>query len=512
LASVNDTLFFSADDGVFGIELWKSDGSQDGTMLVKDINTNPYPGPSMTPGSLPEGLTNVNGTLFFAAFDSVWDRELWKSNGIEEGTVLVKDILTGASSNPYELTDMNGTLYFTAGDMDGQRDLWKSDGNEDGTILVKDFTYAWKLTNVNGTLFFWADDGEHGRELWKSDGTENGTVMLKDINPGLEGSSYWPGDITNVDDTIFFIAYNEVHGHELWTSDGTEDGTMLVKDIVLGDGSSHPIYLTDVNGTLFFNANDGVHGDELWKSDGTEDGTVMVKDIIPGEVQSSPEELTNVNGTLFFRADWRLWKSDGSEDGTIMVKDLYPRYLTDVKGTLFFISEDGVHGLELWKSDGTEEGTVLVADIYPGGESAFSYYDSPELTYANGTLFFTAEDGIHGRELWALETVKIVIIDIKPGSSPNSINLRSRGRVPVAVLTTANFDASTIDPVTVLFAGASPLRWVIEDVDLDGDLDLLFHFKTLELNLDVSSSEAMLSGTTFDCIPILGKDTVQIVP
>jgi hypothetical protein len=68
-----------------------------------------------------------------------------------------------------------------------------------------------------------------------------------------------------------------------------------------------------------------------------------------------------------------------------------------------------------------------------------------------------------------------VDIDIKPGSDPNSINLESKGVVPVALLTTDDFDASTVDPVTVEFAGASPLRWVIEDVDGDGDVDLLFH-------------------------------------
>lgn len=105
-----------------------------------------------------------------------------------------------------------------------------------------------------------------------------------------------------------------------------------------------------------------------------------------------------------------------------------------------------------------------------------------------------------------------VSIDIKPGSYPNSINLESRGVVPVAVLTTDEFDASTVDPVTVLFAGAAPLRWATEDVDYDGDLDLIFHFKTQELDLDMYSTEATLTGQTFDGIPIEGTDTVNIVP
>jgi hypothetical protein len=105
-----------------------------------------------------------------------------------------------------------------------------------------------------------------------------------------------------------------------------------------------------------------------------------------------------------------------------------------------------------------------------------------------------------------------VDIDIKPGSYPNSINLRSQGVVPVAVLTTEGFDASTVDPGTVQFADAYPLRWVMEDVDHDGDVDLLFHFRTQELNLDRNSAEATLTGMTFDETPIQGTDTVKIVP
>jgi len=103
-------------------------------------------------------------------------------------------------------------------------------------------------------------------------------------------------------------------------------------------------------------------------------------------------------------------------------------------------------------------------------------------------------------------------IDIKPGSYPNSINLASKGRVAVAVLTTASFDATSVDPVTVIFADASPVRWSTEDVDGDGDLDLVFHFKTQELNLDENSTNGILQGQTFDPEFFWGEDSVNIVP
>ena len=88
----------------------------------------------------------------------------------------------------------------------------------------------------------------------------------------------------------------------------------------------------------------------------------------------------------------------------------------------------------------------------------------------------------------------------------------------MAVLTTDDFDASTVDPSTVKFAGASPVKWTMEDVDSDGDLDMLFHFDTqilaelAELNED--STEATLTGSTYATYggqPIEGTDTVNIV-
>jgi len=103
-------------------------------------------------------------------------------------------------------------------------------------------------------------------------------------------------------------------------------------------------------------------------------------------------------------------------------------------------------------------------------------------------------------------------IDVKPGSDPNSINPKSKGVVPVAVLTTDDFDAGTVDPDTVTFAGAVPLRWKLGDVDGDGDEDLLFHFKTQELVLDESSTEATLTGETTGGMYIKGADAVNIVP
>ena len=105
-----------------------------------------------------------------------------------------------------------------------------------------------------------------------------------------------------------------------------------------------------------------------------------------------------------------------------------------------------------------------------------------------------------------------VVIDIKPGSYPNNINLNSKGKVPIALLTTDDFDADDVEPVSCKFAEASPLSWTMYDVDNDGADDVVMHFKTQELDLNKDSTEATLKCETYDGIIIIGTDSVNIVP
>ncbi|MFO0291347.1 MAG: ELWxxDGT repeat protein [bacterium] len=420
LTAVGNTLFFIADDGINSRELWKSDGTETGTVLVKAIND--LPSSPSNPSIIPYNLTAVgNDTLFFVVDDSVNGRELWKSDGTAEGTVLVEDIRPGsASSFPRYLAAVGNTLFFSAIDGVNGQALWKSDGTAEGTVLVKNIPSR-NLTAVGNTLFFAASDSVNGLELWKSDGTAEGTVLVKDISPGSFNS--FPNSLTAVGNTLFFRAVNFVNGYELWKSDGTTEGTVLVKDIVPGSAGSFPNSLTAVGNTLYFTADNGVNGRELWKSDGTAEGTVLVKDIRPGSGSSYSVYLTAVGNTLFFRASdgvygtSELWKSDGTAEGTVLVKDILPgssssglSNLTAVGNTLYFQANDGVNGQELWKSDGTAAGTVRVSDIAPGSGDSFA----SGLTAVGNTLYFRASDGVTsgGGELWALN------LDDAPAPTP----------------------------------------------------------------------------------------------
>jgi hypothetical protein len=110
---------------------------------------------------------------------------------------------------------------------------------------------------------------------------------------------------------------------------------------------------------------------------------------------------------------------------------------------------------------------------------------------------------------------RTVAIDIKPGSNPNSVNPRNNGVIPVAVLSDAAFDAASIDVTTVRFgrtgAEAAPEHSTLEDVDRDGDLDLVLHFRTQQTGLVCGATSASLTGTTAGGQPIQGSDVVNTV-
>lgn len=453
-ASMGGAIFFAASDSVHGHELWRSDGTADGTVLVKDVasGTSEF-------DSLIEQLLSVNGTLYFTAFEEPFPfgrRMLWKSDGTAEGTDQLIDIV------PTRMYDVGGTLYFAYGTQ-----LWKSDGSESGTLLVKDiapgrpYSELDFLTLVNGTVFFRAIDEVYGVELWKSDGTESGTVLVKDISTA--GDS-WPHELTEFQNALYFVAREDIL-YQLWRSDGTASGTTVVKDTlyVPSDPFITPLTywsnlpdLTSVNETLFFVANDGVHGQELWKSDGTPEGTVLVKDVNPGAAHGGPDVLMHSENRIYFTAyddvhGRELWVSDGTPEGTSLVKDIYPgaesglpNTMVNVGGVMYFSANAG-DGYRLWKTDGTESGTVVAADLDVGCRRECLHF--AEAVAVGDTLYFTATDSAHGRELWKL-TASPTDVEGHP-SSQASWSLSQPYPNPFRDTTTLTLSATTSQEVTV---------------------------------------------------------------
>src|SRR5262249_34655604 len=144
----------------------------------------------------------LGGLLYFAANDGANGTELWRTDGTTDGTTIVKDIVAGEGPSwPWQLVTVDNSLYFVV----NGTELWKSDGTADGTALVKQFSiYLSDLTVVGNTIYFGTDDGTSGRELWKSDGTGEGTVLVKDIAMGPGNSNPWY--LTAVGSKLFFTA------------------------------------------------------------------------------------------------------------------------------------------------------------------------------------------------------------------------------------------------------------------------------------------------------------------
>lgn len=427
--------YFAANNGINGVELWKTDGTTGNTLLLKDINVG-------NASSSPSDFVVISSTLYFAANNGIQGEELWKTDGTAAGTVMIKDIHPGSEgANLNWMVQMGSLLIFSADDGVTGAELWKSDGTAAGTVMIEEVIPGYVGGGINramstGTKVYFSasDNATFGNaELYKTDGTAAGTGLVKEINPNTSiGSMY--GSYFTWGETFYFAADNGSVGMELWKSDGTTAGTTLLKDIYPGStgglpNAGGPSNFCVMNGKLYFTAFDG-NGTELWVTDGTTANTVMVKDINPGSGTSSPSRLTAIGNTLYFRANdgtngAELWKSDGTAAGTVIVKNIAagntasnPDQFVVIGSTLYFQANDAVAGVELWKSDGTNAGTIMVKDINPGATGSTITNAS-----GNGSYFlFSADNGSNGAELWksdgtAANTVMLKNINPDNGNS-----------------------------------------------------------------------------------------------
>ena len=464
-----------------GLELWTTDGTPAGTRMLKDI----YPGSTSGVSLLPEDKTALyDGKLIFVARDPQHGEELWATDGTTAGTVLLRDIVSGAGdSGIAKVSRTEFGVFFSADDQ-----WWRTDGTPGGTVPIPgfpDFKYSflgdWHAYG-DSALFKSSRLGD--MTLWSTDGTAAGTKSLGSVgyDRGISRN-----DIKTSHGIAYFTGVDAEHGVELWRSDGTKAGTRILADLAAGPVSSYPHSLIVVGGELYFIANDGISGEELWKVDPVSSEPVLVRDVAPGSESAVPGELVNLNGTLVFTADGpsgrSLWISDGTEAGTELLFDpqamasdrthyvfgsgadhvlfaavapnvelqmwatdgtsentmpilewtvrsepslpyvgeMDSRFKTLDDGWLF-LADDGVHGDELWFSDGTPDGTRMVKDIFPGYRDAIgAFYDAFEL---DGVVYFAADDGQHGTELWRSDGTSegtYLVRDINEGAASSAV-------------------------------------------------------------------------------------------
>ena len=373
-------------------------------------------------------LTAVGDILYFIADGD----ELWKSDGTEVGTVFVYRFGEGRNSisSPGFLIALGNILIFSADDGVHGKELWKSDGTPLGTMMIADIQsgelYGWQGSNpfplkiANNTLFFGANSSIYGNNFWRTDGTSAGTAPIKNddilYTVGSRSVSFGSAAYSVIiNGEAFFPDMSYEGGLELWKYSSFTKTLSPVADIWPDSNSSQPFELVAVGSTLFFTADDGIHGRELWRSNGTSSGTYLVADLMPGSARSNPTDLTLFNNSLYFFAGHptlgtTLWKSDGTAAGTIPVastvlKNLYNPFLLKVVGSnLVFIDYD----YRIWKTDGTTDGTMLIANLVEIGyrlngiAGPFGTYDYTSI----GDTIFLSLNSTLGTSLYALNTTE----------------------------------------------------------------------------------------------------------
>lgn len=370
-------------------------------------------------------LTVSGNFLYFIGDDSNTGRELWRTDGTPGNTRLVKDIFPLSerfTKKPSSLTDLNGTLYFVAGTQ-----LWRTDGSEGGTMMVRDFSDVGDVSirnTFNNLLLI--DSPSSG--LWRSDGTPGGTFRL--TNQFQTGVAISNGN-------LFIVGPSGTNFQQttLSRSDGTVAGTTLLRTFegtmqTFGAGSDG-LYITFYNGTTRVGS--------IWRSNGTADGTVQVAGNLSspppvffnafGELYQqdfgvgpqpirrqnrstgafeavSPTPLRDVlsfgfgalyNGQAYAPANLPGFGVELSRANGTPVRDIRAGGENSVRmvrpavanGLLYFSADNGANGYELWQTDGTEAGTRQVGDLEPGSEGSFPM----ELTNFKNELYFTTAQG-----------------------------------------------------------------------------------------------------------------------
>ena len=409
-------VYFAANNGVIGNELWRTDGTAAGTTLVKDF----YTGTAGNNGN-PSGFRVVGNRLYFNVGNDGVDSGLvvyfLEPGGTPQRALLSANVpargpLLGAVNGKVllrqlENSNTNYGLYAlgATGSTFGKISA--------GTNNIGTEPYA----VLNGKAYFDSATGPNSAsEPWVTDGTAKGTVKLKEIFPGAPGSD--PRDFVATTNRVYFTADDGTRGRELWATNGTDAGTTLVYEhhpLSTGTGNfGVPVARGD---TLYYLPNDPATGYELWRTQGTAATTSVVKDITPGSGGQHMTLFAFQNGVGMLRGG-ALYVSDGTGPGTTLLGqvdgDGYgPDHPLATGGHIYFRGGFSPFGGAVWRSDGTPGGTfALTAGPFDGATSGAPM--AGPFVQLGSKVIFTAHyphppgDGIPGnaRRIYFLDTTQ----------------------------------------------------------------------------------------------------------
>jgi ELWxxDGT repeat protein len=392
LTRVGAQVFFAANDGIHGTELWRTDGTTAGTRLVKDLIPGAQSSTISFPGTIGDALLVRNDA----------DRTLWRSDGTAAGTYRLFQFPA-----PVAPSDGGHHVSVYAADTRAfvfvqQRystpdELWVVDGAADSARRIGTFDVNEYPLGANGKLYFTASDPTVGRQFWVSDGTLAGTHMLSRAQecPGHAICGPLPRQLFRIGTAMFFTTTTGV-----WRTDGTQQGTVEIAP------TPDPGFIAATSTVAYF-----ASGGKLWRTDGTsatqgpdlpqsphttrvlDDGRLVytIGETFwrsDGQTATQLATVTSLTGyrsvgvigkRLFFGVQQsetgnELWSIDADTGAVALVKDIDPRLLRDgaaksnpgvgaTLGTRLVFPAMDYRGTELWETDGTADGTKLVANI-----------------------------------------------------------------------------------------------------------------------------------------------------
>jgi|GEM_PF-6758457 len=287
LVSCNNRLYFVGSDSLHGKELWSTDGTTAGTVMVKDV----FPG--VDNGIYLDKIVCYDNKIFFSGKSANDDNtELWVSDGTNTGTYQFMDINPVGPSSPEQFHLYNNELFFIA--KEGLVEYaWHTNGTPGGTVKLNPaVTNPVSFSSCDGKLFYNAVVANPpSQSLYMSDGTDTGTHKLMSV-------AFHYG-VVCLNGQYFFTGKDGQNPPQLYASDGTANGTV---EVAPPGGKIATVY----KDRIILIANDGTNGNELWISDGTTAGTFKPLLQSPGynPMGSSSKEVIEYKGSLYFSGDY----------------------------------------------------------------------------------------------------------------------------------------------------------------------------------------------------------------
>lgn len=510
---LNDKLIFVAENDNFGAELWVSDGTSNSASLLKDINSGPSSGIAFVYSEFTksrrfsEHTAILNNELYFIAQDGIGNGNLWKTDGTTQGTQKITNSVnfnfnfTNPQQSNIKLTTVNNEIFFHIVTENGIQ-FWKTDGTNSGTILVKDnvqvseFGQDQYRGSLNNLYIFGSRTLNSDKiELWRSDGTESGTFQLiSNIDGnGSNGGTQGLNQLIEFDSELYFVARGDIFSEPrtrigIVKTDGSIANTMGIQNLYTANELFDFSNVIEINNNLYFSfyrfstreldiwkydpvlgvaniiysVNEGFQfmtsnlaADEanlIFTGPSQNNKTALLQlNTLNNEVQEIkelsdetpvgfyssthfPNRIQRLNDNEFYikqTVDGNFsngftqgWITNISSEGTIAVNALNNliRAFT-FNNSLFFPRIEQNLGNELWFSDGTDSGTTIYQNLntFPLGiepSASTEFLKIKNISATNDNVIFGATDPSNGFEPRAVNgttEATELLLDVNPG-------------------------------------------------------------------------------------------------